>query len=130
MWQEEKKKEMEERKLVQALYRDLVDTAKLHDRNEASVVMENWIHAESLLKAMFAGFVGSPCQHTSMRGESNHSVPFPSCQRATEQNDGCSDIGMIHNHELFFIRIEKRTEIQQNTKKRATEGRNMYRFYF
>lgn len=31
MWQEDKKKEMQERKLVQSLYRDLVGKAKLNE---------------------------------------------------------------------------------------------------
>lgn len=31
MWQEDKKKEMQERKLVQNLYRDLVGKAKLNE---------------------------------------------------------------------------------------------------
>lgn len=34
MWQEDKKKEMRERTLVQALYRDLLDMAKLNDLNK------------------------------------------------------------------------------------------------
>lgn len=34
MWQEDKKKEMQERKFVQSLYRDLVGKAKLNELNK------------------------------------------------------------------------------------------------
>lgn len=34
MWQEDKKKELQERKLVQALYRDLVGMAKQNELNK------------------------------------------------------------------------------------------------
>ncbi|XP_076581610.1 ankyrin repeat domain 53 [Chaetodon auriga] len=41
MWQQDKKKEMQERKLVQALYCDLVDMAKLDDANKKTLIDVN-----------------------------------------------------------------------------------------
>ncbi|KAM9335550.1 ankyrin repeat domain-containing protein 53 [Symphorus nematophorus] len=45
MWQEEKRKEMQERKLVQALYSELVDLAKMNDLNKKTLIdvkMAEW----------------------------------------------------------------------------------------
>ncbi|XP_070849761.1 ankyrin repeat domain-containing protein 53 [Chaetodon trifascialis] len=45
MWQQDKKKELQERKLVQALYCDLVDMAKLNDANKKTLIdvkMTEW----------------------------------------------------------------------------------------
>ncbi|XP_042256700.1 ankyrin repeat domain-containing protein 53 isoform X2 [Thunnus maccoyii] len=51
MWQADKKKEMEERKLVQALYSDLVDMCKLNRLNKKTLIdekMADWAHKKSL----------------------------------------------------------------------------------
>ncbi|XP_044040609.1 ankyrin repeat domain-containing protein 53 [Siniperca chuatsi] len=51
MWQKEKEKEMHERKLVQALYSDLVDMAKLNDLKKKTLIdvkMAEWAKKKGL----------------------------------------------------------------------------------
>ncbi|KAM7366388.1 hypothetical protein PAMP_015831 [Pampus punctatissimus] len=51
MWQAEKKKEMEERKLAQALYSDLTDMTKLNELNKKTLIdekMAEWANKKSL----------------------------------------------------------------------------------
>ncbi|XP_020495985.2 ankyrin repeat domain-containing protein 53 [Labrus bergylta] len=51
IWQKEKDKEVKERKLVQELYRDLVDTVKLNDLNKKTLIDENiaeWANKKGL----------------------------------------------------------------------------------
>lgn len=48
MWQKDKTKEMKERKLVQALYGDLVDVVKLNDRNKKVSLYVVEIHSSNI----------------------------------------------------------------------------------
>ncbi|XP_031706904.1 ankyrin repeat domain-containing protein 53 [Anarrhichthys ocellatus] len=89
MWQEEKKKEMQERKLVQTLYSDLVDVVKLNDLNKKTLVDEKtaeWANKKGfpLLKDLSPRVLASQYHTQCLASDQNTSHP----ERAKQQREG------------------------------------------
>ncbi|XP_068584432.1 ankyrin repeat domain-containing protein 53 [Cebidichthys violaceus] len=89
MWRAEKKREMQERKLVQTLYRDLVDVVKLNDLNKKTLVDEKtaeWANKKGfpLLKDSSPRVLASQYHTQCLPSDQNTSHP----ERAKQQSEG------------------------------------------
>ncbi|XP_035531401.1 ankyrin repeat domain-containing protein 53 [Morone saxatilis] len=80
MWQKDKKKEMQERKLVQALYSDLVDMAKMNNLNKKTLIdvkVAEWANKKGLpLLKDFSPRVSVSRYHTQCLSP-DHNSPNP-----------------------------------------------------
>ncbi|KAM6894233.1 LOW QUALITY PROTEIN: ankyrin repeat domain-containing protein 53 [Lycodopsis pacificus] len=92
MWQEDKKKEMQERKLVQTLYSDLVDVVKLNDLNEKTLDEKTaeWANKKGfpLLKDLSPRDLVSQYHTQCLASDQNTSHPQRAKQPLKQQREG------------------------------------------